>query len=41
MFVNKKRVAIVGGGTGLTLTWLLADQFDVTLSTSQVELLMR
>lgn len=27
----KKRVAIIGGGTGLTLAWLLADQFDVTL----------
>jgi uncharacterized protein len=27
----KKKVAIIGGGTGLTLAWLLADQFDVTL----------
>lgn len=31
MSTNKKRIAIVGGGTGLTLAWLLADQFDVTL----------
>lgn len=31
MSTNKKRIAIAGGGTGLTLTWLLADQFDVTL----------
>lgn len=25
------KIAIIGGGTGLTLAWLLADHFDVTL----------
>jgi hypothetical protein len=29
--MTKKRVAIIGGGTGVTLAWLLTDQFDVTL----------
>jgi hypothetical protein len=33
--MTKKKVAIVGSGTGLTLAWLLADQFDVTLYESE------
>lgn len=29
--MSKKKVAVIGGGTGLTMAWLLAEQFDVTL----------
>jgi predicted NAD/FAD-binding protein len=35
IIMTKQKIAIIGGGTGLTLAWLLSDTFDVTLYESQ------